>query len=87
MFDESLERMIWRVLSRFADLSDARPAVSPAVPYALADGVFQHALIRQVADDEGAAGWLIENIRLVLPSLLAAGGAGRQHADVSPAKN
>lgn len=71
--DESLERMIWRILTRFAELSDAKPAVSPSVAYALADGVFQHALIRQVADDDTAAGWLIENVNALLPSLVIPG--------------
>jgi AcrR family transcriptional regulator len=69
--DQSLERMIWRILSRFAELSEAKVGVTPQVAYALADGLFQHALIRQVAGDETAAGWLIESVHLLLPSLLA----------------
>jgi len=72
--DASLERMIWRVTSRFAELSDARIGVTPSVAYALADGLFQHALIRQVAGDETAAGWLIENVHLLMPSLLVPAG-------------
>ena len=69
--DDSLERMIWRIASRFADLSGSRLGVPPSVAYALADGLFQHALLRQLSGDEAAAGWLIENVRLLLPSLLA----------------
>ena len=68
--DESLEQMIWRIASRLAELSGAKLGVTPSVAYALADGLFQHALIRQLAGDE-AAGWLIENLHLLLPSMLA----------------
>ena len=69
--DQSLERMIWRILSRLAELSDATIAVTPSVAYALTDGLFQHALLRQLADDDTAANWLIDNVRTLMPSLLA----------------
>jgi AcrR family transcriptional regulator len=69
--DESLEQMIWRIASRLAELSGAKLGVTSSVAYALADGLFQHALIRQMAGDEAAAGWLIDTMHLLLPSLLA----------------
>jgi AcrR family transcriptional regulator len=69
--DQSLERMIWRILSRFAELAGQAPAVEPRLAYALADGVFQHALIAHLAGDAGAAGRLEADVSLLLPSLVA----------------
>ncbi len=43
--DRSLERMIWRIVTRYAELSGRDVAVTPAFAYALLDGVFQHALL------------------------------------------
>jgi AcrR family transcriptional regulator len=68
--DQSLQRMIWRVVTTYAALSKVPLAVSPELAYALFDGVFQHALRRQVGGDAAAAGWLDENVRQVLPTLL-----------------
>ncbi|WP_235564767.1 TetR/AcrR family transcriptional regulator [Modestobacter sp. Leaf380] len=53
--DASLERMVWRVVSRFAELLDTPPRVSSATMYALFDGLFQQALLRQLAGDPDAA--------------------------------
>jgi AcrR family transcriptional regulator len=69
--DKSLERMIWRIVSKYAELAARPPAVSPPLAYALADGVFQHALLAHLAGDKAAADQLSANIVLVLPSLLA----------------
>ena len=46
--DQSLERMIWRIVGTFAELSHAPLAVTPTLAYALLDGVFQHALVRHL---------------------------------------
>jgi AcrR family transcriptional regulator len=69
--DRSLERMIWRIVGKYADLAGKPPVVSPAVAYALADGLFQHAMIAHLSGDTAAAGELTANVRLLLPSLLA----------------
>jgi AcrR family transcriptional regulator len=68
--DESLERMIWRILSRHAELAGQPPAVSPRLAYALADGVFQHALLAHLAGDATAAGELDASVRSLLSALL-----------------
>jgi AcrR family transcriptional regulator len=68
--DQSLERMIWRIVSRFAELTGKPPAVTPSVAYALADGLFQHALIAHLSGDPAAADGLSGCVRLLLPSLL-----------------
>ncbi|GAA4307092.1 TetR/AcrR family transcriptional regulator [Klenkia terrae] len=53
--DASLERMVWRVVTRFAELVGTTPLVTPSVMYALFDGLFQQALVRQLAGEAGAA--------------------------------
>ena len=68
--DRSLERMIWRIVTRYAELSERDLAVTPAFAYALLDGVFQHALLRHLSGDPAATHDLDEQVRQVLPTLL-----------------
>jgi AcrR family transcriptional regulator len=67
--DQSLEDMIWRVVTRYAELSETPPAVTPALAYAMFDGLFQHALIGHLAGDVTAAKDLEANVPRVLESL------------------
>jgi AcrR family transcriptional regulator len=53
--DQSLERMIWRVVTKYAELAGAPVVVSPGVAYAVFDGLFQQALLKLVAGSEDAA--------------------------------
>jgi AcrR family transcriptional regulator len=69
--DLSLERMIWRIVHRYADLAGGGVAVTPALAYALMDGVFQHALLRHLGGDATAADDLDAHVRRLLPSFLA----------------
>ena len=69
--DQSLEDMIWRVVTRFAELSENPPAVTPALAYAMFDGLFQHALIRHLGGDVTAAKDLEGDVPRVLESLFA----------------
>lgn len=65
--DASLEQMIWRVVSRYAELAAAPLAVSPAIAY----GLFQQALLRQAAPPgPDAAAALQANAARVLASLI-----------------
>jgi AcrR family transcriptional regulator len=68
--DQSLERMIWRIVSKQADLAAAPPAVSSSVAYAIFDGLFQQALIRHIGGSQTAAGDLQANTERILESLL-----------------
>ena len=72
--DHSLERMIWRIVSRYAELSGRALTVTPALAYALFDGIFQHALLRHLSGDGTAATDLDAHVRQVLPALLAPAG-------------
>jgi AcrR family transcriptional regulator len=47
--DESLERMIWRIVSRYAELAGQEPTCSSAMAYATFDGLFQQALLRHLS--------------------------------------
>jgi AcrR family transcriptional regulator len=68
--DQSLERMIWRIVSKFAELSRAPLAVTPSLAYALMDGLFQHALHSHLGGNASAAADLDENVQHVLATLL-----------------
>jgi AcrR family transcriptional regulator len=71
--DQSLEQMIWRVVSRFAELAGAALVVTPDVAYGIFDGLFQQALLRQVTDQSGeVASRLQAGAESVLDSLIIA---------------
>jgi AcrR family transcriptional regulator len=67
--DASLERMIWRIVTRYAELTGSALAVPSRLAYALFDGVFQQALLRHLAGDEDAAGELGDSVAQVLDKL------------------
>ena len=69
--DQSLERMIWRIVSQFAELAGSPLTVSCGVAYAIFDGLFQQALLRHLAGQTGAASELETNVRQVLGDLIA----------------
>jgi AcrR family transcriptional regulator len=50
--DESLERMIWRIVTRYAELAGQEPTCSSAMAYATFDGLFQQALLRHLSGSE-----------------------------------
>jgi AcrR family transcriptional regulator len=67
--DRLLERMIWRIATRYAELSGRTPQVTEPVMYAIFDGLFQQALLRQLAGDPSAATNLRDGVTDVLPNL------------------
>ncbi|WP_431903125.1 TetR family transcriptional regulator [Amycolatopsis thermoflava] len=69
--DGSLQNMIWRVVSAYADLGGLEPACSPSHAYALFDGLFQQALLRHLAGSETALDDLRTGARDLLPRLFA----------------
>jgi AcrR family transcriptional regulator len=68
--DQSLERMIWRIVTKFADLAAAPPVVPSSLAYAVFDGLFQHALIGHLAGHADAADDLEQNVQEVLDALI-----------------
>jgi TetR/AcrR family transcriptional repressor of bet genes len=70
MIDKTLEDMIWRVVSRYAELSDRSPAVAPAAAYGLLDGIFQQALFGHLTGREGTLDDLTAQVQDLMPHLL-----------------
>jgi AcrR family transcriptional regulator len=68
--DLLLERMIERIVTRWAELSGRTPQVTPATMYATFDGLFQQALLRRLAGDPSAATDLQAAVTEVLPNLV-----------------
>lgn len=67
--DRQLEEMIWRVVSRHAELRHTVPAVSSVTAYSVFDGLFENCLIRHLTGDADAAerlrtesAWLISTL-------------------------
>jgi TetR/AcrR family transcriptional regulator, transcriptional repressor of bet genes len=68
--DATLEQMVWRVVSRYAELTGVPPGVSSAMSYAMFDGLFQQALLQHLAGNPEAGPQLRERARDLLPRLL-----------------
>jgi AcrR family transcriptional regulator len=68
--DKSLEDMVWRVVTRYAELGEGRPTVTSGVAYALLDGLFQKHLLRHVSKQPDAVPNLLEEVRHLLPKLV-----------------
>lgn len=68
--DQSLERMIWRIVNRYATLVNAPLVVTSSTAYALFDGLFQQALFRFLGGDQQATAELRTNTEIVLRSTI-----------------
>jgi AcrR family transcriptional regulator len=71
--DQSLERMIWRIISRYAELGGLPLAVPSRLAYALFDGLFYQALAAHLAGSTQAAADLERRVPEVLDLLTARG--------------
>lgn len=69
--DKSLEAMIWRIFSRFADLSGVAPPLPPSAVYAIVDGLFQQYLLKHLSGDKAAIPNLQADVRTVLTRIFA----------------
>jgi TetR/AcrR family transcriptional regulator, transcriptional repressor of bet genes len=68
--DQTLEEMIWRVLSRYAELSGRALRVGSGDAYAMLDGLFERALLRHLAGEAAALETLRATALAVPPTLL-----------------
>ena len=80
--DKSLEKMILRVMTRFAELAGVPLQTPPSVAYAMFDGLFQQCLLKHLSGDRRAIAAMSENVRLVVAQLVGAPSA----AKASPAR-
>jgi AcrR family transcriptional regulator len=67
--DRTLEDMVWRVVTRYAELLDAEPMTTPGLAYGLLDGLFQQALLGYLAGREDALAQLQDEVRAVVTML------------------
>ncbi|MET1074064.1 MAG: TetR/AcrR family transcriptional regulator [Umezawaea sp.] len=70
--DAMLERMIWRIVTRYAELVGREVSVPPSALYAMVDGLFQQALLRQLAGQEEAGTELRANVLRLVGTLFPA---------------
>ena len=70
LIDRTLEQMIWRVVTRYAELAGRPARLSPATAYALLDGLFQQSLLGHVAGRPGALDDLIKQVHETMPLML-----------------
>ena len=72
MIDATLQDMIWRVVSRYAELSGRPPAMDPAAAYGVLDGLFQQALLGYLTgDQEQVLRTLTGQVHALMPMTLA----------------
>jgi AcrR family transcriptional regulator len=76
--DASLERMIWRIVSRYAELTATASRVPSPLAYAMFDGLFQQALARHLDGVPAAAGELRAGVRALL-ALVCPSGERQPH--------
>jgi AcrR family transcriptional regulator len=72
--DKSLEKMIWRVMSRFAELTGTPVAAPSSVAYAMFDGLFQQCLLKHLSGDKRAVAAMQSHVRLVVAQWVGATG-------------
>jgi AcrR family transcriptional regulator len=64
--DKSLEDMIWRIVSRLAELGGVAAGVTPSAIYAAIDGLFQNYLLKHLSGDLRAIHNMQADVRLVM---------------------
>lgn len=68
--DQSLERMIWRIVSQYAELAGSPPAASPQVAYGMFDGIFQQGLLKHLSGNTEAASDLRAHAEYLMDRLI-----------------
>lgn len=69
--DESLEQMIWGIVTTYAERTGSEPTCTSAQAYAMFDGLFQQALMRYLAGSGQALDDLRRGCRELLPRLVS----------------
>ena len=68
--DDSLEQMVWRVVTRFHELAAVSSRTPSASIYASIDGLFQQCLLKHLSGDTSAIDEMQSNIRQLLCGLV-----------------
>jgi len=82
--DKSLEKMIWRVMSRFAELTGEPVRAPSSVTYAMFDGLFQQCLLKHLSGDRRAVATMQSHVRLVVSQLVGAPAQGKRRRQAMP---
>ncbi|KQP13740.1 TetR/AcrR family transcriptional regulator [Pseudorhodoferax sp. Leaf267] len=78
VIDKSLEKMIWNVVARLAQLAGVSEGLpSPALAYATIDGVFQQALLKHLSGDKKAIATMKRDVAALLAALLSPAARAR----------
>ena len=64
--------MIWRVITRYAELAGLEPAMQSHVTYGVLDGIFQQALLGYLCERPGVLDDLTAQVRALLPMMVRA---------------
>lgn len=70
--DRSLEKMIWRVMTRLAELGAQPLQVSSRVAYVMLDGLFQQGLLRHLSGERRALEAMQADVRIVVAQCFGA---------------
>lgn len=70
--DKTLEDMIWRVVTRYAELAERDVALSSSTAYGLLDGLFQQSLLGWLCEQPDVLDELRTRVRGLMPMLLSA---------------
>jgi TetR/AcrR family transcriptional regulator, transcriptional repressor of bet genes len=71
MIDQTLEDMIWRVVSKYAELSGRSTSMTPAAAYGVLDGLFQQALLGHLTGSAEAVDAMAAQVHELMPLMLA----------------
>jgi len=85
--DRALQDMVWRIVTRYAELARRPVAMDPVSAYGVFDGLFQAALLGRVVGNPASLPTLVEQVRALMPMTLgpareASGGAADDPAPV-----
>lgn len=69
IIDKSLEEMVWRVATRYAELAAVELGISSGALYALLDGLFQKYLLLHLSGQTDAVDRMLAEVRRVFPLL------------------
>jgi TetR/AcrR family transcriptional regulator, transcriptional repressor of bet genes len=68
--DGALQDMIWRIVTRYAELADREVAMDAPSAYGVLDGLFQAALLGHVTGDPAALSRLVDQVHALMPLTL-----------------
>jgi AcrR family transcriptional regulator len=75
MIDQTLEDMIWRVVSKYAELCGRPPAMTPSAAYGVLDGLFQQALLGHLTGTADAVDTMAARVHELMPLMVAPAAA------------